>query len=294
MKKINLSYVLVTKNKLPYLTLVLSDLIKNRKSDEEIIVVDGLSTDGTKKYVQPLFKKGKIQNFVSESDLGESHATNKAIMLAKGEIIKIITDDDAFYYPAISTCKEYLLAHKDIEVLATNGSCVSWKSPDPLPPTEFEIDYQVWIKDKRPFNFTGLGLFLRKNAIAKIGLLDTNTVRSDFEYSLRLTSGKPNLAWFTGACWVRILNPSSNSFKRFYITSLEGIKLEQMYLNKNAFIRIIILKIQNIGALLLNSYIKGKLIKFNFKKTYDVSQNWLETRNTKYPGTFLFEKREFK
>ena len=43
----NLSYVLVTYNKLPYLKEALAKLLPHKRSDEEIVIVDGGSTDGS-------------------------------------------------------------------------------------------------------------------------------------------------------------------------------------------------------------------------------------------------------
>ena len=47
MADIALSYVLTTYNKLPYLRQVLERLVAARQADEEIVVVDGGSTDAT-------------------------------------------------------------------------------------------------------------------------------------------------------------------------------------------------------------------------------------------------------
>ena len=68
MNSINLSYVLTTRNKLPYLTYGLNNLIQNLQKDEEIIVVDANSNDGTVDFLKNLYKDGKIQQFISEKD----------------------------------------------------------------------------------------------------------------------------------------------------------------------------------------------------------------------------------
>src|SRR5438552_17918629 len=96
MDKISLSYLLTTYNKLSYLKEVLKTLMDNRKDDEEIIVTDGGSTDGTREYLQKIYQDGKIDQYISEKDFGEAHGFNKGIMKARGELVKIITDDDVF------------------------------------------------------------------------------------------------------------------------------------------------------------------------------------------------------
>src|ERR1035437_2908501 len=108
MDKITLSYVLTTFNKITYIKVVLPELIRDKKNDEEIIVIDGGSTDGTSEFLRELKGTNKIDYFTSEKDNGEAHGFNKGLLLAKGDLIKIFTDDDALYYPVIQECKDFM------------------------------------------------------------------------------------------------------------------------------------------------------------------------------------------
>ena len=83
-KNPNLSYIIATKNKLPYLKIALEKLIANKKEGEEILVADGASTDGTKEYIEELERAGKIDFYISEPDYAESHALNKLFLKAQG------------------------------------------------------------------------------------------------------------------------------------------------------------------------------------------------------------------
>ncbi len=56
----SLSYIIATRNRLPFLKITLGKLINELQQDEEIVVVDGNSSDGTKEYLKELFKEGKI------------------------------------------------------------------------------------------------------------------------------------------------------------------------------------------------------------------------------------------
>jgi glycosyltransferase involved in cell wall biosynthesis len=211
--QITLSYVLTTYNKLKYLKLVIDDLISNCKYDEEIIVTDGGSTDGTKEFLESLYKDGKIHQFISEKDFGESHGFNKGILMAKGEIIKLITDDDVFCYEVIKNCKEYMLKNEKVEILNTNGG---WASESNLTITEFTSIYEDfcknnWLKNNHPFAHCALGIMFRRNCISKIGLFSVGITRSDAEFTLRFTSLNINFCWYTGNSYVRILNKDSNS-----------------------------------------------------------------------------------
>jgi glycosyltransferase involved in cell wall biosynthesis len=85
LKKITLSYVLTTFNKLEYLKVSLPNLLDNLKDDEEIVITDGGSSDGTSEYLEDLHSRGLIHQYVSEPDIGQAHGINKAILMATGD-----------------------------------------------------------------------------------------------------------------------------------------------------------------------------------------------------------------
>ncbi|MCU0361204.1 MAG: glycosyltransferase, partial [Bacteroidia bacterium] len=73
MNAFTLTYVLTTYNKLDYLKITLPFLIQACKKDEEIVVVDGGSSDGTKDFLENLLKENKIHQLLSQKDYGEAH-----------------------------------------------------------------------------------------------------------------------------------------------------------------------------------------------------------------------------
>ena len=115
-----LSYIVSTRNRIQFLQIILPLLFANIQPDEEIIVVDSNSTDGTQDYLNELHSKGKIHKFISEPDKNQAHGWNKAILMAEGEIIKKIIDDDLFCFSAIQKCKNYMLTNKSIDVCIPN------------------------------------------------------------------------------------------------------------------------------------------------------------------------------
>ena len=163
MSLIKLSYVLTTRNKLPFLTIGLNRLIQNLQSDEEIIVVDADSNDGTVDFLKNLYKEGKIHQFVSESDHGEGHGFNKGVLLANGILIKIITDDDFFNYKAIQECKTIMLDNKNLDVMIGNIYNVPIDDFDQIIcETTVEDNFKNYIKTGKVFPFTGLSLMIER------------------------------------------------------------------------------------------------------------------------------------
>jgi|GEM_PF-5677686 len=72
MEDFSISYIIATRNRLPFLKITLEKLIGELLQDEEIVVVDGNSNDGSKEYLQTLFGEGKIHQFITEPDKNQS------------------------------------------------------------------------------------------------------------------------------------------------------------------------------------------------------------------------------
>lgn len=232
MSEINLSYVLTTRNKLAYLKEILPTLIAAKQSDEEIMVADGASTDGTVEYLRQLYEQNKIDFFISEPDKGEAHGFNKLMAAARGDMIKLITDDDAFYYPSIRACKEFMLTHPEIDFLSTEGIRYRNNPVDPYGPMFSQSLFERWQKDHTPFAFCGLGIMIRKSSLPLLGYLHTGFIRVDAEYALRVTAGKAKLAWYTGECFAHILNENSTSLTQATRMLEDMERLEAAYLGK--------------------------------------------------------------
>jgi hypothetical protein len=191
---VRLSYLLTTRNKLPFLREVVTRLVAQRQPDDEIIAIDAASTDGSAEFLRELHDQGAIQRFASESDRGEAHGYNKALMMARGELIKFITDDDAFHWTGLRACREFMLAHPAVDALGSNVGHVILERPEHL------------------VEVTAYGEEFGRRQLPLAGLLCTGCVQVDFEYTLRITR-LLNVAWWTGVAAVRIDNPGSN-FRR--------------------------------------------------------------------------------
>ncbi len=224
---IKLSYIYVTKNKYEYVKITLSNLINHKGVDDEIIVVDGNSSDGTVSYLYDLEKSGYIDILVSEDDINESHAWNKGILLANGELIKLISDDDIFFYDSIKRCKDFMLANNEVEVLFGSTYDVQSQNLDSLRFLQSSLDDFLKYRDfQTPFTFCGLSLMFRKSIISKFGLFSTLTFAPDTEFSLRITKLKANITYYNDPLCIRVENPSSNfSFETAYKFEYEGVFL---------------------------------------------------------------------
>ncbi|OHA17041.1 MAG: hypothetical protein A2830_02840 [Candidatus Taylorbacteria bacterium RIFCSPHIGHO2_01_FULL_44_110] len=292
---IQLSYITATKNKLPYLKLGLEKVIAQKKPGEEILIADGGSTDGTKEYLGELKTKGKIDYFISEPDFGESHALNKLFLVAQGILIKIINDDDAYYFPAIETCKKFMLEHPDIDILGMEGGSVKHKSPTELYICQvagYKDGWKKWKKDHTPFDSSVLGLMLRRSSLPILGFWNSSFTMADTEYTFRVTAGKAKIAWYTGSAYVYIKNQDGVTWVRKNRVANEIARLRKFYLDENPP-SYIIRKLKELkkSVLILISRIKGQKssdFPVEWSLMVSLSEEWLEERSLEEKPEFLF------
>ena len=212
MGEIKLSYILTTYNKLPYLKMVVDLLLQNVQEDEEIVIADGGSTDGTLEFLNELHNLGKIDQFISEKDRGEAHGYNKALLMAKGALIKTITDDDVFDYGAIRSCREFMEKNPAIDLMTGMAAVVYAGTISPINPNpEFFEEFQKWKNDQSDrFYSNGLALLLRRSSLPLLGLFNNDYTYIDAEYTLR-SSKWANVAFCNKCIAVRVTNLQSKA-----------------------------------------------------------------------------------
>ncbi len=228
---ISLSYIVATRNRLPFLKITLEKLINTLLPDEEIVVVDGNSTDGSKEYLQELFKAGHINQYLSESDKNQAHGWNKALLMAKGTIIKKIIDDDVFCYDAIRKCKNYMLQHIDADIIISNDLGCAIKNYKDVQRSSRLLQFEEWRSGVTPtFTFGDVHMLIRRSALANIGLYNTSFIMMDWEYSLRISQSKANICYYTGYNALSVSHPESvSSLKNTQLIIAQGEKAAIFY-----------------------------------------------------------------
>ena len=81
----------------------------------EYLIMDGGSTDGSTDIIRKY--QHRLAYWVSESDLGQSHAVNKGFLRAKGEILAWLNSDDILCPGAVRLAAGFLDSHPDISVV---------------------------------------------------------------------------------------------------------------------------------------------------------------------------------
>ena len=189
-RPVRVSFILTTRNKARFIGKALEMIRLLVKPEDELIVVDGGSSDGT---VEILARYSDLVDvLISEKDSNASHALNKGILLSKGLYIKHLTDDDQFFPDAMEQAIKVLEAHPEVDMLLCGGEReVNGKlSLFYVPPG---INYGSSPEDVFRYGVCGCGIFIRRSAIPQVGLTMQTNIDSDGEHIARAIYYKANV-----------------------------------------------------------------------------------------------------
>ncbi|TKC00459.1 glycosyltransferase family 2 protein [Pedobacter cryophilus] len=149
----------------------------------ELILIDGLSSDGTLEII--LNNQDKINYWISEKDEGIYDAWNKGISKAKGDWITFIGSDDLFYPNALSDYVNFITNLEDfqkVEFISSKMDLVN--SKDKLVKT-FGLPWD-WRISKYINTISHPGSLHKRSLFEKYGLYKTNyKICGDYEFLLR-------------------------------------------------------------------------------------------------------------
>jgi len=150
----------------------------------EHVIIDGGSTDGTLDILHHYDTAYNLR-WVSERDQGQSHAINKGIEMAHGQIIGWINSDDTYLENAVSTAANYLISNP--KTLWVYGDAY-WIDEDnsfirKWPSQIFNLETLVI---NRQFIIQPT-VFYKKTILDEVGYLDINLhLTMDFDLFIRL------------------------------------------------------------------------------------------------------------
>lgn len=185
-----ISIVTVVRNRCLMLPMAIRSVLLQEHSDLELIVVDGVSTDGTVDVIREWEPKfcGRMK-WVSEPDHGIYDAMNKGIQMATGEIVAILNSDD-FYHRTDTLAKVATAFEEDPELQVVYGDNV-WVHADDLNKVTRYSNGNNWN------GFTArcgvmpphATFFVRKENFEKYGYYDTSyKICADYERELNFWS----------------------------------------------------------------------------------------------------------
>jgi len=142
----------------------------------EYIVIDGGSTDGSVDIIKKYEKN--IAYWVSEPDRGQSHAVNKGLEKATGDIIGWINSDDRYYEGAIQKAIEVFSEYPEVDVVFGNVDFIDEQGNILHQTNEMAVDFRTYLFTNRCYHANAAGFF-RKKCFDLYGML-----REDLKYAM--------------------------------------------------------------------------------------------------------------
>jgi glycosyltransferase involved in cell wall biosynthesis len=99
-----ISIITPSLNQAQYLEQTIDSVLSQNYTALQYIIIDGGSSDGSHEIIKKYQKH--LAYWVSEKDRGQSHAINKGLQLATGDVVNWLNSDDYYQPTALSTVAE--------------------------------------------------------------------------------------------------------------------------------------------------------------------------------------------
>lgn len=205
MAKNSLSIIIVNWNGMQFLPPCLVEISRNLElSDYEVFVVDNVSTDGSREWLNSdeaneIFPPGRLKVILSDKNIGFARANNKAIEHANGDLIFILNPDTILQSGAVERLTEALVSDDRIgavspKLLNPDGSLQ--ESIADFASNPVSILYRG-LHLSRPYDHTKLGkvpvfwgtaILAKRKMIEEIGAFDPDFFMygEDVEWCVRM------------------------------------------------------------------------------------------------------------
>ncbi len=191
-KDVKFSIITVVKNDQKKITKTIKSIINQSFKSFEYLIIDGKSSDQTLFEIKKFRKK--INLLISEKDSGIYYAMNKAIKLAKGEIIVFVNSGDLLKKNSLKIVNDIFLKNKNFQYVF--GTVKRHYLKDTI------LKYGVY-PNRLKYNFDfatahSTGFFLKRKMFLKYGLFRTKyKCSADYDLYYRLIESKKILGGCT-------------------------------------------------------------------------------------------------
>jgi len=168
-----------------YLTLAL-DSVAALTVEHEHIVLDGGSTDDTVAILEA--RDDPALHWVSEPDRGQTHAVNKGLERAQGEIVGWLNGDDEYLSAAVDRAVQAMLDDPGIDAVFGGMHIVDEHGEvrRRYQPARYSWTRYLFLGDYIPTP----SILFRRRLLERIGLLDEHYVdAADYDFYLRVFQG---------------------------------------------------------------------------------------------------------
>lgn len=251
-KQPKLSIIVVSYNTKEYLKQCLDSIYGAESvsaSEYEIIVVDNASNDESAQMVKKNFPA--VDLIVNEQNLGFAAASNQGIKQAKGRYILLLNPDTIVLDDALEKMIDFMDAHPELGI----SSCQLLNEDRSLQPTggyfpdllrvfawmfflddlplitgffhSYHPQPSFYQKERQLDWVTGAFLFIRKEVVKKIGLLDEDFFMyvEEVDYCFRAKQAGFKVAYWPRAKVIHLGRKSLQSAIGAFVKEYQGLKL---------------------------------------------------------------------
>jgi len=185
MNPVDFSIIVPSYNQGRYIKATIDSILSQEGASLEVIVFDGGSNDETIEALHT-FDADKRVTWVSEPDLGQTHAINKGLRRAQGRILAYLNSDDVYLPDALKTVRQAfenrpdaMFIYGDAYHISETGDIID---PYPTEPWDYSRLQQTCFLCQP-------AVFWRREALSTVGYFDdTLHYAMDYEYWLRAGS----------------------------------------------------------------------------------------------------------
>ncbi len=227
-KKLKFSIIICNYNGKKYLTDCLKSVFNSRFDSFEVIIIEDGSTDGSQLLIKKIQKKHKLTLILNEINIGLVKSRNKAISLAKGEILVFLDNDTEVDKDWLVGIEQTFKIYKNIGAVQPkmfdfkNRDIIQQVGMKLVPDTGFGVTLGRGEKDNGQYDFPleiislGAALAVRKTVAIKIGGFDERlfhyTDDLDFSWRIWIAGYKIVLAYDSKIYHYLKIHPHSHMF----------------------------------------------------------------------------------
>ena len=177
------SVVMPSLNQVQFLEAAVRSVLEQDYPHVELIVADGMSTDGSLELLMQLQAEyGERLRWTSQQDGGAAEALNHAIAQAHGDVVGWLNSDDMYTQGAVARAMAYFAKHPNHQMVYGEGQHINvagdvlgnYPTKTPSTPLDAFADGSFICQPT---------VFMRREALAQVGALDAS-IRTAFDFDL--------------------------------------------------------------------------------------------------------------
>jgi glycosyltransferase involved in cell wall biosynthesis len=189
-----ISVIITAFNGAKYITKAVESFIEQDYKNKELVIVDGISTDGTHQIIEKYSRQFPDQiKWIKEKDRGISNARNIALNHVTGDVIGFLGCDDFLHKDFFKEFFYYAAQNPNFDVAYFNSYCVGFSNSF-LNSADIRFTKRNLIKHC-PVG-SGESFYYRKKIFESHQFNEKNRYSMDYEFNMALISSEEKYLFF--------------------------------------------------------------------------------------------------